>query len=145
MTNKIFKAIKDGNLISPYQGHVKFEKGDLFYEDIHECTHEGELIKTAFYYPFKGAQPIRELDFGKDNLNSFYFVDEYLEPFYETEHPKEYFLEKKYTQADTDKWIMTITLLRMWREKHLLKSVSRKRSFLKRIYNHIATAIKPRT
>ena len=62
------------------------KKGDKFIEEYAD-------YKYPFYYPFDGGYAVWE----RDDLK---FVDEYFEFVEETEHPKEYFTEKKYTEYD---------------------------------------------
>jgi len=107
---KIYKMKKDwlsviGNANIGFP--VKHNKGDLFYEEIEEDKNwpNGKVTYCIFYYPFKGGYPIWERDYGNDNPDSFYFVDEYLEFVSETDKPKEYFLNKKYSQSEVDKML----------------------------------------
>lgn len=60
------------------------------------------MTQDILYHPFEGGYPMWERDYGKDNPESLYFVDEYLEFVTETDKPKEYYLNKKYSQAEVD-------------------------------------------
>lgn len=87
--------------------HVNHKKGDLFYEEVKKDIRwaDDKVTYDISYHPFRGGYPMRERDYGKDNPESFYFVDEYLEFVEETDKPREYFLDKKYSQYELDKLI----------------------------------------
>src|SRR5690348_14963507 len=71
------------------------KKNELFYGEQDE---NGNMI----YYPKSGGYPVWERDYGNDNPNSFYFVDEYFKLIGESEHSKDYFMNPIYTQEDMD-------------------------------------------
>jgi len=106
--NGIYKMKKDWHSVLGNGGIgflITHHKGDLFYGNIEKdlyWTKEKPLYKT-FYYPFSGGYPMWERDYGKDNPDSHYFVDEFLEILYETDKPKEYYLGKKFSQYELDK------------------------------------------
>ena len=87
--------------------HVHHKEGDLFYQEIKEDMNwpNGKVTYNTLYHPFSGGYPMWERDYGKDNPESFYFVDEFLEFVEETDKPKGYYLDKKYSQAEVDKLI----------------------------------------
>ena len=79
----------------------KFKKDlhtNLGNHKIGERVFEGEEaipLEYEVYYPENGGYPLKE--------NSWFkFVDEYLEFVGETDKPKEYFIEKVYTQEQMD-------------------------------------------
>jgi hypothetical protein len=79
--------------------YVEHKKGDLFYKEHDESTGRN------LYYPLKGGYPIWERDYGKDNPNSYYFVDKYFELSFETDKPKDYFIDKKYSQYEIEEML----------------------------------------
>jgi hypothetical protein len=90
---RIFRLKKDWHS-SISNGRIGFmvfhAKGDLFFEELQDI---GTQYEKPFYHPFKGGYPVLE-------RADFKFLDEYFEFVEETGHPKEYFIEKKYTEHD---------------------------------------------
>lgn len=107
---KVYKMKKDWHSIignGSIGFHVTHNKGDLFYEEIKEDKNwpDGKITFDTLYHPFKGGYPMWERDYGKDDPDSHYFVEEYLELVFETDKPKEYYLNKKFSQADIDQML----------------------------------------
>lgn len=109
---RIFRMKKQWNSVVG-NGNIGFkirhEEGDLFYEETKEDKNwpNGKITIDIVFHPFKGGYPVWERDYGKDNPESFYFIDEYLELVEETDKSKDYFLDKKYSQAEVDEMMKT--------------------------------------
>ncbi len=91
--NGIYKLTRNFGHEAGYGGLVAItnhKKGDLFYREPYECSKPG----SSCWHPLSGGYPIADFDF------PIYFE---MELQYETTKPKEYYLNKVYTQHQVDK------------------------------------------
>lgn len=87
---KIYKFKKDWKCAISNGGigfGVRYKKGDRLFKPT-----------GPNFFPENGGYPISERD-------DFKFVDEYLELVGETDMPKEYYLNKKYSQSEVDEML----------------------------------------
>lgn len=92
---KIYKLKKDWSYMIGNDGFgflMEYKQGDLFYKPTDESEYK---TIGADYYPANGSYAVSE-------RQDFKFVDEYFEFVETTDKPKEYYINKKYTQYDLD-------------------------------------------
>lgn len=74
---------------------MRYEKGDRFFKPSDESKYS---TIGPDYFPENGSYAVSERD-------DFKFVDEYFELIGETDKPKEYFINPKYTQEQVDEML----------------------------------------
>src|SRR5882757_3687682 len=93
---KIYRLKKDWSYVISNGNigfHMNYKKGDIFYKPS-EVNELGLKTFGPDYYPENGSYAVSE-------HGDFHFV-EYFELIGETDKPKDYFIDKKYTQAEMD-------------------------------------------
>ena len=109
---KIYRLKKDWSYIignGSIGFHMNYKKGDLFFKL--KDTSDYDTIGPD-YYPENGSYAVSErypIEYThkkkKYKIDAFMFVDEYLEFVGETDKPKSYFINKKYSQAEVDEML----------------------------------------
>ena len=101
---KVYRLKKDWSYVIGNNSigfHMGYKKGDRFFKPSDES--EFKTIGPN-YYPENGSYPVAERE-NSDGI--FKFVDEYFELIEETDKPKEYYTDKKYSQYDVDNILKT--------------------------------------
>lgn len=92
---KVYKLKKDWSYVIGNSGVgfiMKYKEGDLFFKPTDESKYK---TIGPDYFPQNGSYAVSERE-------DFKFVDEYFELIEETDKPKEYYIDKVYTQFQVD-------------------------------------------